>query len=622
MLQGRPRHIRGLDGVRALAIAAVLVFHLSPASLPGGFIGVDVFFVVSGFLITTLLIRELDAKGKINLPRFWLRRARRLLPALALVVLVSVSGGLLLGDDLLVGIGRQTFGALTFSTNWVEILAGSSYFASTSPQLFAHFWSLAVEEQFYLLWPVLFAVVMALAPTWRARIAVALSGAVISAALMAALVVPGQDATRVYYGTDTHAFGLLLGVALAFLWSGTRALDHPVWVRFSPLTAAAALAGVVLLMLQLDENTVITFRGGLFLATLLTAVLIAAVLPARRSVLWVAEARPLAWLGERSYGIYLWHWPVLLLLTAAFPAAAIDSALHWVVRGLALAVTLLVSAWSYRALETPIRKNGFRAFFATARAALAAPVLLPKLAAGGVVVLVALTGVGLATAPEKSAAQAAIEAGQDIVDASAKAASAAPASAGRAEATAPEEATAPSARAPVTDTAADFSVPTGEEITAIGDSLIVTSADGLRYYLPGINFEAKSNRQWKDAAGVIQSALDAGTVRRAVILDFGTNAGLEDPDVLRRALDLLGPERMIVLVNLYSPSTFIDSTNALFEEVAAEYPNVIVADWNSAVRDHPEMLQSDRTHPSIDGMHLFTQTVIAAFEELAAQHAN
>ncbi|MDX5400311.1 MAG: acyltransferase, partial [Actinomycetes bacterium] len=271
----RPRDIRGLDGLRALAIVAVLVFHLRPASLTGGFLGVDVFFVVSGFLITTLLLREITARGRLNLPAFWKRRARRLVPALALVVVASVSAGLVIGQDLLVGIGRQTLGALTFSSNWLEIAAGSSYFASTSPQLFANFWSLAVEEQFYLFWPVLFALFLALLPTWRTRIAVALGVALASAGAMALLVVPGEDATRVYYGTDTHAFGLLLGVALAFAWATESFLDSTAWRRFSPLTGLISLAGLIALMVVLDENQAATFRGGLFAGSLLTAVLIA-----------------------------------------------------------------------------------------------------------------------------------------------------------------------------------------------------------------------------------------------------------------------------------------------------------------------------------------------------------
>lgn len=278
-MNAQPRKIRGLDGLRALAVIAVIIFHVRPASLPGGFIGVDIFFVVSGFLITTLLVREIIKTRGLNLPRFWLRRARRLLPALVLVVLVSVTGGLILGDDLLVGIGRQSLGALTFSTNWVEIVAGTSYFAGTSPQLFAHFWSLAVEEQFYLLWPLLFMGLMLVVKSWHWRIGVAAGGAVVSAILMAIIHTPGSDVTRVYYGTDTHAFGLLLGVALAFVWAGTPWLKDPRFVLLSPYLAPAALLGILALMRTLDENSAFTFRGGLFLASALTALLIASLLP-------------------------------------------------------------------------------------------------------------------------------------------------------------------------------------------------------------------------------------------------------------------------------------------------------------------------------------------------------
>src|SRR5690606_23039035 len=214
----RGRRIEGLDGLRALAVAAVLIFHLRPETLPGGFLGVDVFFVVSGFLITTLLLREL-ATGRVDLARFWLRRARRLLPAVAAVVLVCVPAAWLVSSDLLVGIGRQVGGALTFTTNWLEIGAGTSYFDTTAPQVFAHFWSLAVEEQFYLLWPLLLVALVAATATARTRARIALAAAVVSAAAMAVLHTPGEDATRVYYGTDTHAFSLLVGVALAFWWS-------------------------------------------------------------------------------------------------------------------------------------------------------------------------------------------------------------------------------------------------------------------------------------------------------------------------------------------------------------------------------------------------------------------
>lgn len=605
-IRERPREIRGLDGLRALAIVAVLVFHLRPASLTGGFIGVDVFFVVSGFLITTLLLREITSKGRLDLVRFWARRARRLLPALVLVVVVAVSAGLLIGEDLLVGIGRQTFGALTFSSNWVEVVAGSSYFAGTSPQLFANFWSLAVEEQFYLFWPLLFALVMALVPTWSRRAGLALAAAGASGLLMAVLVRAGEDATRVYYGTDTHAFGLLLGVGLAFAWATTSFLDTPAWRRLSPGVGALSLAGLLALMVVLDEGNVLTFRGGLLLASLLTATLIAALLPAPAPLLAAFELRPVRWLGERSYGIYLWHWPAILVAAALFPGVAPDSPAHWAMRAGALATTLAAAAVSFELLETPIRQRGFRAVGRDVLDAVRGPVLIPKLATCAVAVLAVMTVAGIITAPEKSEAQVAIEAGERAI--AARSAGERPAAGGELT-----RGVAPVCRQ------ADTAVPAGEEITVFGDSIVVTSADGLEWHFPGIAIDARSNDQWDDGEGVITAALAAGTVRRAVVIDYGTNGGISDEARLRRILDALGPKRAVVLVNLHSASTFIASSNALLEKVAAGRPNVVVADWAGAISQQPELLQPDRVHPGIEGAHLYARTIAAAFEELAAR---
>lgn len=610
-------HIPGLDGLRALAIVAVLVYHLRPSALPGGFLGVDVFFVLSGFLITTLLLREIRARGRIHLPRFWLRRARRLLPALLGVVVLAVPLAALAGGDLLVGIRRQVAGALTFTTNWVEIGAGSSYFTRTSPQLFVNFWSLAIEEQFYLVWPLVLVMLLAFTRTARQRIGVAAAIALTSAVAMAVLVTPGEDATRVYYGTDTHLFGLMLGVALAFAWSHGL-LKGRLWRRWRTLAGWAALAALAWLMTALHHDATVTFRGGILLACALTTVLIASMLPGRNPTTAVFGLRPLEWIGARSYGIYLWHWPILLILTEILGPSAYDSVTSWTIRGLTLVTTLVVAEASFRWLETPVRRLGFtgalRDFIAHARdggrraGGTAARVAV-------VVGALALAGSALALwlAPATSATQEQTEAGEQLVAAST-----------RHDAGAGSEDDASSddgvpGTSVLDTTVLDTTVPTGAEITGFGDSIMVTSAHGLTHRWPEIALDAESNRQWPDGLAAVRQRLADGDVRRAVVLDFGTNAGVRDPDVVRQTLEALGANRMVVVVNLYGGSYWIPDANAVLAEVVAEYPNAIIADWYTAIDERPELLQSDGIHPGIEGGHFYTDVVAEAFEELSAR---
>ena len=706
----RPGHIHGLDGIRAIAIIGVLIFHFVPTALTGGFIGVDVFFVLSGFLITTLLLREVTRKGHIDLPQFWTRRARRLLPALITVVVVSIAAARLVGGDLLVNIGRQTLGAMTFSTNWVEVGAGASYFHSTSPLLFINFWSLAVEEQFYLLWPLTLVVVLALTRTAKQRIGVALGLAAASALAMALLFSPDTDSTRVYYGTDTHLFGLMLGVALAFAWAAPHraGLTTATWRRWRTPAVGVALLVLVSLMMFLSEATPWTFRGGLLLACLATVVLIAGLLESPSHWRTLMEMPPLRYLGERSYGIYLWHWPVLMIVGTMFPFAQ-GTVRGWLTLAGALVLTLGLSELCFRFVETPVRTHGFRASLGTVREHVFGPGAanpLPKILAATTVVIVALAGVAIATAPDKSQTQTVIEAAEADLNAptadsgarrsvmngaalgltsgdgqggaagadsgqrggstegkdsgDGKGADASPeqdpgnAADGFADAVgglvgagttadakdkdsgATEEEDPQGEAGPQgeddakgadknsEDTLPDgwfeddhgLLVPESNTITAIGDSLVVTSADGLKWRFPEMNFEAKSNRQWKDANPVLDSALAQGTVRDNVIVHFGTNAGVNEQQ-LRTFLDTLGPDRKVVVMNLYGSSTFTPGSNEIIDDVVADYPNAVVGDWQGTIQKQPEVLQSDRVHPDMDGMHVYATVVAESFDKLA-----
>ncbi|GAB3876493.1 acyltransferase family protein [Terrabacter terrigena] len=620
--RARPARIEGLDGLRALAITGVLVYHLNAAWLPGGFLGVDVFFVVSGFLITTLLVREHHRTGRIALGRFWVRRARRLLPALVLVVLTSVLIARLVSQDLLVDVARQMVGALTFSTNWLEVTAGTSYFDQTAPQLFMNFWSLAVEEQFYLAWPLVTLALLAVSS--RIRVGVALVIGAASTLLMALLVTPGVDATRVYYGTDTHVMGLMAGAALAFAWASPRLAMRVApsrWGRHGRY--AVPLAGAVLVaeMALLDEQSPLTFRGGIAVATIATAVLVMGVIERRPhgvTVLQRVVRHPAAtWVGARSYSIYLWHWPVILLVALDNPSAP-GTMSHLLTRIWCVLVTLALADLTYRFVEAPFRTLGFRGVVSSLRAR--ATSLTPRgkqLVAGVVAGVVVVTAVIVVTAPDMSETarllaqnEAAAQSDDPGVGAPTPGATALPTPTGPDAAPAPTRSAAGGPRA----TDASFTMPAGPEIDAYGDSIMVGSLQALRYYFPGIRIDAKSNRRWSDGLTEVTARGEAN--RRAVVLAFGTNAGV-DEDAVHEVLDALGPKRMVVLVNVMGPFARIDTDNATLELVARGRPNVVVADWADAIRAHPEQVQSDRVHPTIKGAHLFSKTVRQALADLS-----
>ncbi|EAP97708.1 lipopolysaccharide modification acyltransferase [Janibacter sp. HTCC2649] len=615
--ESRPAgRLPGLDGLRAIAILAVLAFHLDPRWVPGGFLGVDVFFVISGFLITTLLVREHERNGRVDLRGFWTRRARRLLPALLVLVPSTILLARLVETDLLVGIRRQAVGALTFTSNWLEIGAGSDYFHSTAPQLLMNLWSLAVEEQFYLVWPVVALVLLRLAPSSRARAGVAVALALGSAVLMASSYDPAMGATRVYYGTDTHLMGLMLGAALAFAW----AAPHRAWTSTATWqrvrVPAVAVAGLVLVALValLDESTPLTFRGGILAASLATTVLVLGVVERPTPLRSALDQPVLRWIGERSYGLYLWHWPVILIVEADLPWASRGADDYLWSRLWCVVVTAAIADLSYRFIETPVRSRGFRGSAAhllhsiryagtrTARAVWA-----------GVAVLAIVLTVVLVTAPTRTSVEKLLDANASAATVSAPV----PTSKPNSSASPSSGSKSTPAAKPAAPIAQSWAMPTGNEIDGYGDSMMVGSVHALRYYFPGIRMDARSNRQWAEGLKVISARGNAN--RRAVVLALGTNAGT-DLDRARQTLDALGPDRMVVLVTLHGRISRIAADNAALKELAAGRDNVAVADWDSALNGTTGQLQSDGIHPSLIGAHLYAKTIRQAFADLSTRH--
>ncbi len=384
---GAPRlgYQAGLDGLRAVSVLAVVLYHLRLDWIPGGFLGVEVFFVISGFLITALLIEERDRHGSISLRQFWLRRARRLLPALWLLLAAVTAYALWRAPDALDTLRAEVLAALAYVTNWYLVFSEQSYFDQLGrPPLFQHLWSLAVEEQWYLLWPVVFAGLVRWVRGDARRLVLPLLGlAAASSALMALLFVPETDPSRVYYGTDTRAAGLLVGAALACWWAPWRG-RRPGFTRSGPELEALGLLAVgvlVLCFLKVDEFLPGLYRGGFLLVALVTAVAIAAVVDPRSSALRAALGwSPLRWIGVRSYGLYLWHWPVFWVLRPQ--DVGIDG---WPLIVVRLGVTVLLTEVSFRLVETPVRSGALGRLWRTDR---------PRLVLGGGTALASVAVLG------------------------------------------------------------------------------------------------------------------------------------------------------------------------------------------------------------------------------------
>lgn len=628
--EGQRRFVlRGLDGVRAIAVLLVLVYHFWPQYLPGGMIGVDIFFVISGYLITALLLREGAYTGKMDIVSFWVRRLRRLVPAFALLTLVVGSLALLVGGDAQVGLGRQILGAFTYSSNWLLIWAGNDYFTQTSPELMTNFWSLAVEEQFYLFWPVVMVIVFMFTAKWWQRALV--PGVLGALSLLAAVVLGllGASTTRLYYGTDTHLYGLMLGVLLAMMipWSMYPPVDdrlyplvgygNGIWGWLRQLVGWVSLVAVIPFALTLSDHSSWLMPWGLLVGSLLGMGIIQALLPDVRggtSGLFrgLLSLAPLRWIGQRSYGIYLWHWPLMVLTHYTFGAARSP----WVNVGV-LFLTLIVAGLSYMYVEQPVRHLGFRGALSAWFSAMVAPTgrVLPVGAAVLAGVTLIATVFAVRTAPAMTQAEAVVAAGANYAQASAPApqptaASAAPSSSDSHSASAePTESASPSPSASTSKVAAVD----GSQVTIVGDSVTLASSIALGEAMPQALVNAEVSRTSAAALPVVKQMVDSGQMRDVLVLSVTANSTftVDQLEQLKASVSPNG-ERKIVLVTGVGPAnlTWIEPSNQVIREFAAQNPDtVFIADWQAAAKGHPEYLVSDGVHPQNEGLTAYAQTV-------------
>ncbi|MCF4006387.1 acetyltransferase [Corynebacterium uropygiale] len=603
----RIRRVPGLDGIRGIAVAAVVLYHFFGDLLPGGYLGVDVFFVLSGFLITSLLVREKAVTGRVSLSQFWLRRARRIFPAATFVLIIMTAIGGWCGGDAAVGLPRQFFSSLLFTNNWAQIIASRSYFADQGAEYFAHYWSLSVEEQFYVLWPLLFLLIMKVAGKKRARraiLAFPLLLALLSALAMLLLYDPQQDPSRVYYGTDTHAFGLLLGVALALgLSSHSSDPEADSWPvvtgrRTWGIPALVAMLVLLALFFTLPDQSPVTYRGGLLVASIATVVVVAGIVRGHTIPQWVGERRVLRHLGAISFSLYLWHWPVVIVLRELVrrlgPADIDPNVVMWISGLLGLVISMLLSEWSFKHIETPFRRYGYQAVFRQFFGEPAGPSQRWGWA-GGAVALTVLTLVSLIVAPQHTRLEA------DLA------------------AAAQDKGTAEQAVNPAEEKEKEERVmPSGDKITAIGDSVLLASKDAMMTEFPGIYVDGEVSRHYAAAPGIISGMESQGTLDPFVVLSFGTNgpsSGAGDPELLNQIIDSLGEDRTIILVMPYGDRGYMAEAQEEVRTAAQEHENVYVADWCHVAQANHGLLREDQIHPEPQGATAYAHAVRSALEQ-------
>ena len=602
-------HWRGLDGLRALAVIAVVVYHFSPLTLPGGYLGVDIFFVISGYLITRLIAAEFVRQHHIDAPAFYRRRARRLLPALA-IVLATVGASALIWRDQLATVRPGIVFSALFSANWWLAFDHQPYFVATGrPSMLQHLWSLGVEEQFYLLWPLIVGTTLGatrrrikhndLDPTTTVQrlmtplAIVAATLAVLSTALTwllanASNVPYGSDGSTLYYGTDTHAMGLLVGAAL-----GAWAVGHPFRrvpgdVQSAARTPAIDLLGlgalvtVLVLTRTYGGYSHTLYRGGFLFIAVLVAIVIAAATRSNSRLGAALDTTVLRWIGVRSYSIYLWHWPI-----AVVTRPGLDTSMPtWLDQILRVALTVGLADATFRFVETPVRRLGFTGTWRTLTIWLrrVVPASIPRPAVAGITAMpvIVISALVVALPAPKPAAALATHGGThlslDVLPTTAQP------DAGPQAVHGPETRHMP-------------------RISGFGDSVMLDARYTLAAAFGGGTIDAVVGRQPGPILDDITRDAKALMLNPVVIIHAGNN-GLIDPNQLKSLLQLLSSRKsyevrcVLVLNDHLDPydHSWQTPNNTMLAHVVNRYSKAVFVDWDKVARQHPNWLYSDDLH--------------------------
>ncbi len=614
------RYIPGLDGIRALAVLAVIAYHFNFSWARGGFLGVDIFFVLSGYLITSTVLPLKGNQLTVSLKKFWIGRFRRLLPAAYVMIITSFVWAMLFHKELLHTLRGDALSSIFYSSNWWFIFHKLSYFDSFgSPSPLKNLWSLAIEEQFYVIWPLLLMIGLYVVKKQSKLAKIVFFGAICSALLMAILYQPGADPSRVYYGTDTRCFELLIGCWLALIWPMKRLSSQKLSTsHMKKLNAISFISFTIFLVsiMYVDEFQTFLYRGGMFLFCLNAAVLIACVCHPVSILGRILAWKPLCWIGSRSYGIYLWHYPVMVLGT---PIHEIGNPSYWRI-ALQLVLIVTIAECSYRFIEMPIRKEGFWAYYRTyfvfnkkkwgslTFSRKVSTVMVPLFL---LVFFTGITGVvGEGQQSSKDSYPTAIKINGDEPTANPIKE---PDKTTDNPSTSKEEEVAdvPDIETPKPEENETNVVPEKDDayqnILAIGDSVMIDIATSLHKVFPNITIDGKIGRQVSQAVKLAPNYASFNQSNNAIIIQLGTNGYFTNDQIDTLLAAFANAD--IYLVNTRVPRSWEGKVNASLHQKSEEHENITLIDWHAAALNHPEYFAPDGVHLEKKGVEVLTNLI-------------
>lgn len=585
------RYMPGLDGLRAIAVLGIIIYHINRQWLTGGFLGVDTFFVISGYLITSLLIKEYEETGIINLRRFWERRIKRLLPAVIVLLMVVGAATLLLKPDNIVRVKHDIFAAIFYVSNWWYIAKDVNYFEQFSFMPLKHLWSLAIEEQFYLFFPAVLITLLLTVKKYQKINLIFWIISLISLVLMMVISEPHLNHSRVYFGTDTRLQTLLLGVSLAFLWPPYKLKAHPPKTVRQGIDIIGTIGLIILIMLffTVHDDSSWIYNGGFYIISFITLFVIASIVHPS-TMIAKAFANPVfVYIGKRSYSLYLWHYPVISFLHSYY----IDGQIPIYIMLLDIILTVILAELSYRFIETPFRKNGIKALSVNKDR------LIPFIRTVILIILFIPFILILVGAYDKL--------GKDINANKANSFNTSledqylvrmlPIDNIRMDGTSSK------------DKQKDNNVYTNIKPLLIGDSVMVDIGENFKSKVPKAKIDGQVGRNLYQAIPLAKSNYrNYNQPSNQVILELGTNGDFTEQQ-LNDLINQFGKAK-VYLITTRVPRGYESHVNQLMANAAKKKSNVTLIDWHKRSQGHSEYFAPDGIHLEPKGVQAMTDEIL------------